>query len=211
MKGFSDEKRDLLREELLDAGRTQFARYGIDKTTIADLTGEVDIAPSTFYQFFDSKDELYLAVLDRETERFYGRAVTPLEESDDPERAIQEFLRITFEELETNPLVEQLFTGDDYERLTRLYSDEELAEQIDRELGYLLPYVEAWQAEGTIRDGDPEAIAGTIEAAVTLAPYREEIGEDRYPAIRDTMIETIAAGLTDTTGREDDPHDRTHD
>lgn len=98
MKGFSDEKRDLLREELLDTARKQFARYGLDKTTIADLTGPVDIAPSTFYQFFDSKDECYLAVLDRETERFYERAIAPLEETDDPERAIREYLRITFEE-----------------------------------------------------------------------------------------------------------------
>ena len=209
MKGFSDEKRDLLREELLDTARKRFARYGLDKTTIADLTGPVDIAPSTFCQFFDSKDECYLAVLDRETERFYGRAVAPLEETDDPERAIQEFLRITFEELETNPLIEQLFTGDDHERLTRLYSDEELAEQVDRELGYLVPYVEAWQAEGKIRESDTEAIAGTIEAAATLAPHREEIGEDRYPAIREVMIETIAAELT-TTDRGD-PHEGAHD
>ena len=114
-----------------------------------------------------------------------------------------------FEELETNPLIEQLFTGDDHERLTRLYSDEELAEQVDRELGYLVPYVEAWQAEGKIRESDTEAIAGTIEAAATLAPYREEIGEDRYPAIREVMIETIAAGLT-TTDRGD-PHEGAHD
>ena len=108
--------------------------------------------------------------------------------------------------VKTNPLVEQLFIGDDHERLTHLHSDEELAEQVDRELGYLVPYVEAWQAEGTIREGDAEAIAGTIEAAATLAPYREEIGEDRYPAIREVMIETIAAGLT-TTDRGDDPSD----
>lgn len=208
MKGFSDEKRDLIRDELLETGREQFARYGLDKTTIADLTGEVDIAPSTFYQFFDSKDELYLAVLERETERFYGRAVTPLEETADPEQAIQEFLRIVFEELESNPLVERLFTGNEVERLTRLYSDEELTEQIDRELGYLVPYIEAWQAEGKIRAGDPEAIAGTIEAAAALAPYREEIGADRYPAIRETMIETIAAGLTAPTDRD---AGRTHD
>ena len=101
----TDGRKDSATKSGISSGRNsstrpekQFARYGLDKTTIADLTGPVNIAPSTFYQFFDPKDECYLAVLDRETERFYERAIAPLEETDDPERAIREYLRITFEE-----------------------------------------------------------------------------------------------------------------
>jgi AcrR family transcriptional regulator len=83
MKGFSDERRTHIRRELLEEGRKLFTRYGLRKTTMADLTGPVDIAPSTFYQFFDSKEELYIKILEREGERFYERAVEPLEENAD--------------------------------------------------------------------------------------------------------------------------------
>jgi AcrR family transcriptional regulator len=66
MKGFSDEERDRIRETLMDDGRDLFERYGLQKTTIADLTDAAGIADSTFYRFFDSKEELYFEILQRE-------------------------------------------------------------------------------------------------------------------------------------------------
>jgi len=63
MRGFSDEERARIRRGLLETGREQFARYGLKKTTIADLTDPVGIANSTFYRFFDSKEALYAEIL----------------------------------------------------------------------------------------------------------------------------------------------------
>lgn len=203
MKGFSDEKRRYIRQELLDEGRKLFARYGLQKTTMTDLTDPVNIAPSTFYQFFDSKEELYLEILEREGEQFYERAVAPLEKHSDPERAIVEYLHTVFEELETNPIIERLLADNEVERLLHLYSDEEFVEQRTRELGYVMPYIREWQEAGTIREGDPEVLAATIDSVAVLAFHEDEIGADLYPLVRDTMIETIAAGLTNTAVRDD--------
>ena len=203
MKGFSDERREYIRRELLDEGRKLFARYGLRKTTMSDLTGPVDIAPSTFYQFFDSKEELYLEILEEESERFFERATTPLEEHTDPEQAIREYLHIVFEEMETNPLIERLLADDDRDRLVHLYSEEEKLEQRDREVGYLTPYIEAWQKAGEIRDGDPETIALTIDSAAVLALHEEDIGTDLYPAVRNMTVETIATGLTTISARDE--------
>ena len=205
MNGFSDEKRRYVRQELLDTGRQLFARYGLKKTTMTDLTDPVEIAPSTFYQFFDSKEELYLRILEREGKRLYERAIAPLEEGSDPERAIAEYLHIVFEELETNPLVEQLLAGNDVARLADLYSEAEFVEQRTRELGYIMPYIREWQESGLVREGDPEIVAGTIDSTAVLALYRENVGEDLYPAIRDMLIESVADGITTTPtgdGRE---------
>jgi len=69
MKGFDDSERDRIREGLIDAGREQFSTFGIGRTRISDLTDEVGIATSTFYQFFDSKEVLYLEILQREQRR----------------------------------------------------------------------------------------------------------------------------------------------
>lgn len=201
MKGFSDERRAYIRQELLDEGRELFARYGLKKTTMTDLTTPVDIAPSTFYQFFDSKEELYLAVLERETERFYERATTPLEEQSEPEQAIREYLHVLFEELETNPLIERVLADDELEQLGHLYSEDEFLEQRARELGYIMPYIREWQETEAIREGDPEIIAATIDSAAILALHKEDIGEDLYPAVRNMMIETVVTGITNAAVR----------
>lgn len=83
-----------------------------------------------------------------------------------------------------------------------LYSDEEFVEQRTRELDYIIPYIEAWQETDEIREGDPEILAATIDSTAVLALYREEIGTDIYPAVRDMPIETVATGLTTTTETE---------
>jgi len=56
------------------------------------------------------------------------------------------------------------------------------------------PVAEQWQAEGKIREGDPDAIAGAVRAVVFLTLHREDIGEN-YEAVRDTLIEVVADGL----------------
>lgn len=142
---------------------------------MADLTGPVDIAPSTFYQFFDSKEELYIEILEAESERFFERALGPLEEHSDPERAIEEYLAIVFEEMETNPLVEGLLADGERERLRRAYSEEKLIEQRDREIGHLLSYIEAWQESGR-----SETVTRRLSRSrSTRWPSRAPLGGDR--------------------------------
>jgi len=72
MTRFSDDDRDRIRAELVEAGRDLFARHGFDRTRVRDVTEAVGIGTSTFYQFFDAKEDLYLAVLLVERDRIYA-------------------------------------------------------------------------------------------------------------------------------------------
>ena len=195
MAGFSDEKRTYIRNELLETGRKLFARYGLKKTTISDLTDPVGIADGTFYHFFDSKERLYLEILTREQEAFADSVDELLADAPGPQEGITAYLRLTIEEIETNPLIQQLVVEDDWERLVQEFSEDELAEQREQELGYLLPHVRSWQEDGQLVDGDPRAITGAINAAAFVALHREEFGDDLYPAVRDTLVESVASGL----------------
>ena len=202
MSGFSDEKRAYIRSELLDTGRELFARYGLKKTTISDLTDPVGIANGTFYQFFDSKERLYLEILTREQEAFADRVDDLLADASGPQEGITAYLRLTIEEIETNPLIRQLLVEDHWERLVQEFSEDELAEQREQELGSLLPYVQAWQEDGQLVDRDPRAITGSINAVAFVALHREEFGDDRSLAVRDTLVESVASGLsTDSKAR----------
>lgn len=59
---------------------------------------------------------------------------------------------------------------------------------------YLLPYVESWQEAGVAPDTDPEVVVGTLRAVTFVTLHRNELGP-KYPAIRGTLIERLAAGL----------------
>lgn len=56
---------DRRRGELLDVALRLFAERGFDATTIADISATAGTAHGLVYHYFRSKDELLLAVLDR--------------------------------------------------------------------------------------------------------------------------------------------------
>ena len=195
MRGFSDEERERIREDLKESGRELFAQYGLGKTTIAEITDPVGIGTSTFYQFYDSKGDLYRAILEDEEEAIAGRIMSrSFEKTDEPREAIAGFLRASFEEIETNPLVQRILAEDELDRLEAQYSHAEQRAEREQELSFIRPYVRQWQEEGRIREGDPDDIAGAVRAVTFLTLHQDDIGEN-YEAVRDLLIEVVADGL----------------
>jgi AcrR family transcriptional regulator len=194
---FSDSERERIEEQLLTAGRDLFAQYGRKKTTIGDLTDAVGIANSTFYQFFDSKTDLYVAVLEREGERLVPKLVAPLEETEDPEAAIVAFLTTLMDEIEANPLIKELLVdSDEMARLRESQTDAERRQDREESLGYILPYVEEWYDAGAVSGPDPMTVASAIRAVSLLTLHQRDIGAELYPETRDLLIRAVADGLT---------------
>jgi AcrR family transcriptional regulator len=198
MRGFSDEERDRIRRDLHEAGRRLFSQYGLSKTTIADLTDEVGIGTSTFYRFFDSKEDLYLSVLEAEGEavrrRLEAEGILDAAEGD-PQAAVESFLTFIFEEIETNPLVRRLIVEGELDRLRDHRS--EAAREADRraEVAVIRSIVDPFLETGEIRGEDPELVARAIGAIPYLTLHEEDIGPDRYPEVRSFVVETFARGL----------------
>ncbi|MEF8973577.1 MAG: TetR/AcrR family transcriptional regulator [Haloarcula sp.] len=196
MKGFTDDQRERIRADLLDAGRELFAQYGLGKTTIADLTSEVGIGTSTFYQFFDSKEALYLAVLDREGEAIARRLnKTGVIDGDDPETVVREFLCFLFDEIETNPLVRQLVVSDELDRLREYRTPEEREAERAEEVETIRAFTDPFVERGAVHGEDPELVARAVGAVPYLTLHEEDIGTDHYPDVREFIIETFARGL----------------
>lgn len=209
MPTFTDAKRERVHESLRDAGREFFGRYGIDKTTISELTETAEIGKGTFYQFYDSKEELYIDIIEQYLEEYIPRLLSnSFEAYDDPEKAIEAYLEESMDELNSNPLLRQLFLEDDINQLLAQFSDEELSEGHERSVEFFLPYIEQWYDESKVTGPDPETIAHTLRLVTRLEFSKEHVGRERYPAVRDTLISAVAAGITD--GTDESPHSEDH-
>jgi len=199
MRGFSDEERKRIRRDLLEAGRRLFAKHGLKKTTIEDLTDDVDIGTSTFYRFYNSKEDLYIAVLKDTGEDVYRRMEKKgFTEIDDPQEAVEGFLRFVVNEVERNPLARQITVDPETRRkLQDHMSSQERAvkNEADRRLIRLItdPFVE----EGRLHGEDPDVVAEAVAAIPYLTLHRDEIGVENYREVMDFVIETFARGLVD--------------
>jgi len=63
---FSPEERAYYRNKLLEVGLEMFERYGLNKTSISDLTEAVGISKASFYDFFNSKGDLFMRIYEQE-------------------------------------------------------------------------------------------------------------------------------------------------
>lgn len=59
---------DEVREQVVQAARLVFARFGYKKTSLDDISREARKGKSTIYYYFKSKDEIFKAVIDAEAE-----------------------------------------------------------------------------------------------------------------------------------------------
>jgi AcrR family transcriptional regulator len=73
------------RQQLLDAAAWTFARKGYRASAISDIIDRAQVARGTFYLYFDSKEQVFLAIV----EDFHDRIKRMLEEPEGPVRLIE--------------------------------------------------------------------------------------------------------------------------
>lgn len=64
-RGFTVPERERIRAQLIDEGERLFGLYGLKKTRVEELAAAAHISTGAFYQFFDSKEELFLTVVEK--------------------------------------------------------------------------------------------------------------------------------------------------
>lgn len=197
MGNFSDEKRERVARQLRESGRELFAQHGLQKTTISDLTDSAGISTGAFYQFYDSKEDLCVELLEEAGHQTYTRAVSEsFEEYDDPEKAIETFLRILLDTIENDLLIYRILADDDLNQLVQYRGESQMKGDRQAAITYLIPHIEKWYDAGEIDGPSPETIGRSIRAIRFLALHEEEIGSDHYHEVKETVISAIARGLT---------------
>ncbi len=63
MPRFGEEEKKRINEKLLSEGEKLFSTHGIKKVTIDDLVEAVGIAKASFYKFYETKEYLYLDIV----------------------------------------------------------------------------------------------------------------------------------------------------
>lgn len=67
------------RGQILDGAHRVFSRKGFDAAGMADITREAGVSKGTIYVYFDGKDELFEALIERERERMFRDVAAALD------------------------------------------------------------------------------------------------------------------------------------
>ncbi len=199
MSRFSEEDQERIRSELVEEGRELFARFGFERTRISDVTDAVGIGTSTFYQFFDSKEALYVAVLRVERDRLEALIDEAVAEADTPEDEVRALLRTLFREVRASPLISRLIVEGELRELEDRLSDAERESIANERPESELTHASRWVQVDGFRFDDPELVRSMFRSLVFVTRSRDSmIGATdliAYEEVEEQLIETIVDGL----------------
>ncbi|MCY9541188.1 TetR/AcrR family transcriptional regulator [Paenibacillus alvei] len=178
----------------MTTGKNLFIQYGLKKTSVDEIVKACGIAKGSFYAFFQSKEELYYAIM-QEEEAFKEQKIQEMLASDQsPKELLKGLFELSFELLETNPFLKRIQQREEYELLIRKLPKETLESHIqaDNDAGAAL--IKQWQQKHVIIDEDPEVIIGLLRSVMMLSMHRDEIGS-KFVQVKDLLLECVTEGL----------------
>lgn len=162
--GIRDEQKEKRRREILLAGLDLFIRNGYAATKISDIARRVGMSVGLLFHYFSSKEALYEELIRMGIAGPTG--MMRLNESD-PLRFFERAAEQIFTYLRTQPSVAKMFV-----LMSRAMENEAAPQSVKDMLGGFDLFtpstllIRQGQADGTIREGDPEALATAFWCAI---------------------------------------------
>ncbi|MBW1816992.1 MAG: TetR/AcrR family transcriptional regulator [Deltaproteobacteria bacterium] len=83
-------------DSILDSAKKMFARYGLQKTTLDEVARMARVAKATIYNYFGSKDQVYLEVLRREMDEIVEKISSSVAQKALPGDKLTTFVKAKF-------------------------------------------------------------------------------------------------------------------
>ncbi len=111
------DRKQACRAAILDAARLVFFRDGFMPANLDEVAERANVAKGTLYRYFDSKAELYVAVLKQDDETFERKLRATIEPGLDPAEQIRRTARFYFKHWTENGAYFEIFWALDNQRV----------------------------------------------------------------------------------------------
>jgi AcrR family transcriptional regulator len=111
MKYTSDQYADKKKQVILREAIKLFNRYGYQKTTTADIAGSVGLVKGGLYNYFDSKEEIYLEALKKEMEELRNYTSKFIDPSWPSVNNLMQYFLRTYEQINKNEFLQSFIKG----------------------------------------------------------------------------------------------------
>lgn len=186
------------KEDILNCGRELFSSKGFKDTNVADITKMAGIGVGTFYNYYPSKEKLFLDIFLEENVKLKKKIMQSVNLEDEPLKVVREVLALNISGMDSNPILRQWYNKDVFGKIERLYREENGISVVDFVYDSFAETIKKWQNEGKMRkDMDSELIMAIFTAIINIDTHKEEIGLQYFPHLLDYLAEFVMKGLTD--------------
>lgn len=184
--------------ELFRCGKELFGRKGFKDTSVADITRMAGFAVGTFYNYYPSKEKLFIEIFIEENKALKRKLTAAINPDDEPRELIRKALMLNAEGMKSNPILSQWYNRDVFIKIEKLFREENGMGVMDFFYKDVAELIRTWQAEGKIRkDIDSGLIMAMFMAIINIDTHKEEIGLQYFPKLQEFLTEFVLNGLTE--------------
>lgn len=181
---FTNEQRDAIRQKLFESALSHALTTGVRKTSLDALTADAGISKSSFYKFFESKEQLFLAVGKQWEDQILshaGQSLSKTQGMSDKQRAAA-FVYSVFEVIHQMGVVR--FMREDLPYLSAFLSEEAAREHCLTSAASIFDQLKAAQIHFTAPD---ETVLSVIQLMYLSILNIRDLGENFFPALRELV------------------------
>ncbi len=186
------------RKLLYDCAKELFGIKGFKDTNISEITQKAGVAVGTFYKYYPSKEKLFMDIFLEENVRLKKRFLKSLDLTQSPLEIMRQMMALNAEGMNTNPILREWYNKSVFEKIEKLYREENGIQVVDFLYDTFLKLVNEWQAQGKMRkDIDSKMIMMVFAAIINIDTHKEEIGIEYFPQLLALIAELVMKGLMD--------------
>lgn len=183
--------------DIFNCGKELFSSKGFKDTNVSDITKIAGIGVGTFYNYYSSKEKLFLEIFLEENVKLKKSIMESVDLNDKPLKLIKELMSLNIIGMNSNPILREWYNRDVFSKLEQLYREENGIKYVDFLYDSFAELIKKWQAEGKMRDDlDCELIMAFFISLINLDTHKEEIGIQHFPHVIDYLAEFVINGLT---------------
>lgn len=189
--------------DILKYGRELFSSKGFKDTNIAEITKMAGIATGTFYNYYPSKDKLFMEIYLEENVKLKKDIMESVNLEASPINVMKEITFLNLKGMTSNPILKEWYNRDVFTRIEQSFREENGLESVDFLYNSFSEIVKKWQIEGKVRkDIEDGMIMAILSALVNVETHKEEIGIKYFPQVLEYLAEFTMKGLMDCSGKQ---------
>ena len=191
-KAFSKQERETIRAQMREKGKKLFEKHGLKKTSVDELTEAVGISKGAFYLFFESKEELFLEILEQiEKEIQTCILEMSIHTKTGARKNVSNMLKSFLLTWDAYPLLKD-FSKSDFDYLVRKVPAERALQHANNDQDFTNEFIKKIKREGIMVKASPRVISNLIKSLFFMGLHRDDLGEEAYQEAMSVMVDLVA-------------------
>lgn len=185
-----------IKKKIYQSARKSFVGKGFKRTNIAGIMGYIDMAVGSFYNYYQSKEEIFIEIFLDENRKQKKKLLKELDLDMEPKVVIAQIIEKNYKGMIKNPILSQWHDSYTYQVIERSFKDKGGLSSVDFVYDFFTGIIEKWQEEGKIRkDIDVKMIMKLFYAMIFIDANKNEIGFSYFPELTTLLADFIMQGL----------------